>query len=517
VSPQAGSRARTTGNRKPLHPLVIAAISLFVCVSVTYYAFAQEVPLISNPFTLHALVNNSVAVRADSPVRIAGIDVGKVQTVTPGQGQSSQINFTMDDNGLPVHTDATIRIKDRLFLEGGYYLELDTGSPSAPIAPDGYTIPMAQTQSPVQFYQLLSAANAPARAGLEQLLNTINQGLGGYDANGTALPNSGAVGLKQTVPQLTPALKDIAWITRALHSRPGDVRTLLTTASDVTSTLQASDPQLGDLVTGLRRVAGALAGTDGSLAQSLSGLDRTLQDTPSSLTAVDASLPPVASLAVALDPSLKLAPPVLDGLTTAVTELNAIVAPAERGRLLTTLKATFQQFPNLLTQLGTVFPLTKQVNDCLRTHITPVLTSVVPDGSLSSGRPVWQDFVHSLGNLASAGQNFDANGNWQRFLLGAGTNLLGGLGSIPVVGQLTGTAPSGGGSIQGSRPTWVGDLAPDVFQPGVACTSQTAPALKSDTAASDFHVVGPAPAARQLSLQQLKRAMAAAARSAGGH
>jgi hypothetical protein len=149
--------------------------------------------------------------------------------------------------------------------------------------------------------------------------------------------------------------------------------------------------------------------------------------------------------------------------------------------------------------------------------VTPVLSTVVQDGSLSSGRPVWQDFVHALSNLASSGQNFDANGNWQRFLEGAGTNLLGGLGSIPVVGQLTGTAPSGGGSIQGSRPAWVGDLAPNVFQPGVPCTSQTAPALRSNTAAPDVRAVGAAPAASPLSLQQLRRVIARAAKSAGGH
>ena len=82
----------------------------------------------------YAVVNNSVNVRQDSPVRIAGIDVGTVSGASRRTGQTSKIAFTMRRNGLPVHTDATIRIRDRLFLEGGYYLELDPGSPSAPVA-----------------------------------------------------------------------------------------------------------------------------------------------------------------------------------------------------------------------------------------------------------------------------------------------------------------------------------------------------------------------------------------------
>lgn len=66
------------------------------------------------------MVNNSVNVRQDSPVRIAGIDVGVVSGVSPA-GNASRISFTVDDNGLPLHSDATVRIRTRLFLEGGYY------------------------------------------------------------------------------------------------------------------------------------------------------------------------------------------------------------------------------------------------------------------------------------------------------------------------------------------------------------------------------------------------------------
>lgn len=512
-----GTRSAAGGrrNRGP-HPITIALVAIAIVLFITYYAFAQQIPFVSHPFRLHALVTNSVAVRADSPVRIAGIDVGTVQGVSPA-GRSSSIELTVDGNGLPIHRDATITIRDRLFLEGGYYLELDPGSPSAPTLNSGETIPQSQTRTPVQFYQVLSTLNAPARTSLENLLNTLNDSLSSIDSHGNPVPRPGVFGLKRTIPLLTPVLKDVALISRGLRGTgPGDVQTLLSSASDVTTTLQQSSPQLADLLTSLNRVAGALASTDGSLAQSISALDQTLRVAPSSLSAVDRALSPVGQLGAALDPSLKLAPPLLDGLNRAVTELAAVVAPGERDRLLTALKAAFQQFPFLVTQLGTVFPVTKNVTDCLQSHVTPVLTSAVKDGALSSGRPVWQDFVHALVGLAGQGSNFDANGHWDRFTEGVGTNTLAGLGTLPLVGQLVGDVPSAGSNLQGARPAWVGDLTNDVYQPGVPCTTQATPNLTAVTAAPDLRSAGSGPPVSQSTVSSLVRTLQRALTQAGG-
>jgi hypothetical protein len=368
-----------------------------------------------------------------------------------------------------------------LFLEGGYYLELDPGSPSAPTLHDGDTIPMSQTSTPVQFYNVLSTFDVAARASLRQLLDTLNQGFSPQP--GHPLSDSGAGGFKSAIPQLTPTMKDIAWVTRALRgTRAGDVERLLSSASQVTGTLSAS--------------SAALASADGALAQSVSGLDQTLQAAPPALDAIDHSLPPLVNLAVALDPSLKVAPPILDSLTNTVQQLAAVVAPAARGPLLASLKATFEQFPALLTELGSAFPIGKQVTDCLRTHVVPTLQKQVPDGPLSTGRPAWQDFVHFLPNVAGATGSFDANGPYTRTLAGAGSNSLTGgtLGNLPGIGQIVGSAPPGNGSLLGARPSWIGDLTPGDFRPDVSCASQRLPSLAAPTHAPDLTTVAaPAP------------------------
>ena len=65
-------RSATPGRRRRrLHPLAISLIAIAATVFVIFYAFNQGLPFVHH-FTLYALVNNSVNVRADSPVRIAG-------------------------------------------------------------------------------------------------------------------------------------------------------------------------------------------------------------------------------------------------------------------------------------------------------------------------------------------------------------------------------------------------------------------------------------------------------------
>lgn len=467
--------------RHRVHPLAIAAIVILAAIAITFYAFNRGLPFVHR-FTLYALVDDSVNVRAGSPVRIAGIDVGSVEGVTAA-GDASRIQFTVGSTGLPVHRDATVRIRDRLFLEGSYYLELDPGTPAAPDLRDGDTIPLSQTSSPVQFYEVLSTFDVATRTDLVSLTRSLDE----------AFTGSGAAGLKRAIPELTPVFKDTAIVSRALRgTQPGDVARLLGSASQVTGTLAGSSAQLTDLFHGLNVSSAALASSDGALAQSIAGVDQTIRALPPALSAIDRALPPVAGLARALTPSLGVAPPILDRLNGTVGQLAAVLAPAERGPLLSSLKAVFEQVPQLQRELAISFPAGRKVTDCLLSNVIPVLRETVPDGPLSTGRPVWQDFLHFLPGIAGASGNFDANGPYTRTLLGAGTNSLtgGSLGTLPIVGQLVGAAPAGSGSLLGARPAWIGDLTPADFRPDAPCAAQKVPSLNSPVAPPDFHPTG---------------------------
>jgi virulence factor Mce-like protein len=479
MSPTRG-KSRVRRHRRRLHPLAVAALVIAAAGAITFYAFNRGVPF-AHHFTLNGLFTNSVNVRGGDPVRIGGIDVGQVSAVT-ADGQDSQIEMALSPSALPIHRDATIQIRDRLFLEGSYYLELDPGTPSAPRIDDGAMLPVSQTSSPVQFFQLLSTFNLPTRSALTGTVNEVAQGLGAPP--GSSRDESGAAGLKATAAQLPPLLADTAIVTNAFRgTAQGDVERLLSSTAQVANTLASSDDQLADLVRGLGTTSAALTASDGSLAKTVSGLDQTLRAAPAALSAVNGALPPVSSLAVTLDPSLRLAPPLLDRVASTAQQLAAALAPARRGPLVTSLRATFQELPAILSQLAGAFPIGKQLTECLQTHVVPILRQRVPDGSLSTGRPVWQDFVHFLGGVAGASGSFDADGPYTRFLAGAGDNTLSGT----FDGQsLLATAPPGGQALEGSRPSWVGPLSSSDFRPDVPCTSQKLPSLTSATVSPDL-------------------------------
>ena len=66
-------------------------------------------------------------------MRIAGVNVGKVVKVERMDGDSDMVKVTMEmkDEGLPIHKDATAKIRSRIFLEGNFFVELSPGTPNA--------------------------------------------------------------------------------------------------------------------------------------------------------------------------------------------------------------------------------------------------------------------------------------------------------------------------------------------------------------------------------------------------
>ncbi len=76
----------------------------------------------------------------------------------------------IENGGLPIHADATVKIRPRTFLEGNWFVELKPGSPSSPTVSSGYTIPISQTSDPVQLDQVLDALNSDTRENLQNFL-----------------------------------------------------------------------------------------------------------------------------------------------------------------------------------------------------------------------------------------------------------------------------------------------------------------------------------------------------------
>ena len=168
TAPGQGLRRADLPQGQPAAPDRNALILIALLIAGTYLAWTKSLPF-TPEYELHAVFQNSANIRKDSPVRIAGVNVGKV-TSTRSVGDVSEVTFTVDDSGQPIHDDAQVEIRPRIFLEGNFFLDVKSGSPSAPALPDGGTIPITQTSTAVQLDQILTSLQAPDRENLQKLL-----------------------------------------------------------------------------------------------------------------------------------------------------------------------------------------------------------------------------------------------------------------------------------------------------------------------------------------------------------
>src|SRR5262249_19569500 len=120
-----------------------------------------------------ATVRSGNEMHARTPVRVAGVNVGSVTGVRTAPGGNAVITMSLDDSALPIHRDATLKIRPRIFLEGNFFVDLKPGSPSAPDMPSGGMVPLANTATPVQLDQILSTLDSPTRADLLRFVHGL--------------------------------------------------------------------------------------------------------------------------------------------------------------------------------------------------------------------------------------------------------------------------------------------------------------------------------------------------------
>jgi phospholipid/cholesterol/gamma-HCH transport system substrate-binding protein len=147
-------------------PVTAGAILAVVLIAVTYFGFTKHIPF-THGYRLQAVFESANNVRPGSPVRIAGVNVGKVKKVErAGTSDAAVVTMELDDKALPIHKDATLKIRPRIFLEGNFFVDLKPGTPSSPTLSDNDRIPMTQTSRPVQLDEVLTSLQYDARVDL---------------------------------------------------------------------------------------------------------------------------------------------------------------------------------------------------------------------------------------------------------------------------------------------------------------------------------------------------------------
>jgi phospholipid/cholesterol/gamma-HCH transport system substrate-binding protein len=421
-------------DRRGANPLTVGLLVLALAAIVTYAGFAKHVPF-THGFRVKAVFVNANNVRPNSPVRIAGVNIGKVKSVTAykgGDGNMSLVTMEIDKAGLPIHKDATLKVRPRIFLEGNEFVDLSPGTPSAPTIDDGDTLPSTQTAAPVQFDQVLTALQSDTREDLKQLLEGYGTALT-YEP--TAADDVGqdpdvkgetaARSLNDSLDYAPDALRNASIVNEAfLGLQQHDLSGLVFNTGKVTKALSTNEQSLKDFVTNFNTTLGALASEQSNLKRSIALLGPTLEHTDSALTHLNASFPNTRAFAKEILPGVRETPATIDAAEPWIAQARKLVSPAELGGLTKELKPTTVDLARLVEGSITALPQADLVSQCVTHTILPTGDVKITDGQFTSNEENYKEFWYAMVGLAGESQNFDGNGHYVRFAVGGGAETI---------------------------------------------------------------------------------------------
>ncbi len=447
--------------------LWIGTVVVAVLVAATFLVFVG-IPL-GGSFELRGEFSSTNQLRPGSPVRLGGVDIGRVDSIERGPQNTSIANLRIDDEAEKIRTDARLAILPRLALEGNAYVDLAPGSPGGPRVRDGATIPLGRTSVAVQLDQVLDVFDAPARIAFKRTVAELATGLGA--GRGEGPDKSGAAALRRVTRELHGSLGDVSAVASSLQgTRRGDLGGAVRATGDFAGQLALQPEVLADSVANYNRVVATVADRDRQLRAGLRGLDSLFRSAPSRLAAVDAALPKLTRFADALRPSLRAAPGTLRSGTRAARQLSGLVAPSELPGLLSDLAPASEALPRFATRTRTLAAQLTPLARCISRNVVPTFDEVVPDGPHTTGDPAWQDLLHAAGNLASFSNTFDGNGTALR--LGTQLSEAGFTARLP-----DGTNLYGAGQPVGISPVPLRDPNRMARRPDVPCTENALPDL----------------------------------------
>jgi ABC-type transporter Mla subunit MlaD len=465
--------------------LFVAALVLF-CV----FVFTKANPF-SNPYELKATFANASNIRPKSPVRIAGVEVGKIKSIESAGGESTAATVTMEinDNGLPIHKDAYLKIRPRIFLEGNFFVDLQPGSPGAPELKSGSTIGMTQTDAPVQIDQVLTTLQKDTRGNLQKLLQGYGDSIYGDPAPGedadqdpSTKGERAAKSLNDSLKYSPDALRGTAIANEALlGTQPHDLSKLIAGLQQTSAKLVTREDALKGLITNFNLTTAAFASESGNLRQTIALLPRVLDRARPALNSLNASFPPTRAFAREILPGVRETPATINASFPWLAQARALVSPAELQGLVRDLRPATASLSAVTNDTIRLLPQVDLVNRCFTNIILPTGDYKIQDGFLTTGLENYKEFWQAMTSLSGEGQNFDGNGPYVRFQTGGGTNLLS-------TGN-SGTGPQGGSGPQlfgnfplqpiGSRPARPATKPP--YNRKKACYTNTRPDLNSAT------------------------------------
>lgn len=343
----------------------VVALGTFFVLSLVYTGYLLNKAGVEAPFSnaeSYTLsfetpdADNAIAV---GDVKLAGIDAGKIQSVTREHGKAHMV-VGLDPKAVPLHQGVSVRIGAKS-LAGESYIDVRDGH-GAPL-PGGTHLPPQAVQPGVQLRDIVQSLDPKTRTSLGSLIRTAGAGTAGSKEDvANAMNGLGHLGRQgyTAVDAISAQSKDLTELAQqtntvldALNTGQGQVATLVGNAQQLTSATSGQQKSVADSV------------------QRLPGVLNSTQRATGKLRELSTSVGPVAK-------DLKESAPYLN---TTLQQLPATTRDL-RG-LLPDLTGTLNQAPDTLQRVPAtaqdVSALVPQARSAM-TQLNPMLSYVKPYG-----------------------------------------------------------------------------------------------------------------------------------------
>lgn len=242
--------------------LTLGTVAAVVIAGVLWWLFDNY-----NTTKITAYFDKSIGIYEGSEVRILGVPVGKVDSVTP-QGEQVKVTMHVDrDYDVPADAKAA-QITPSVVADR--YIQLTPVYKGGPKMPRNATIPRDRTATPVEVDRLYKS--------IEDLSNALGPNGANKDGALNDLVRTGAQNLSGNGDALANSLTQLSHAARTLSDSRGDIFDTIKNLQVFVHTLAVNDQQVREFNTQLADLAGFLSGERENLGQALNLLSVALGD-----------------------------------------------------------------------------------------------------------------------------------------------------------------------------------------------------------------------------------------------
>jgi virulence factor Mce-like protein len=478
-----GERRIPRKDRRGASPVVVGLIALVIIGIGTYLGFTKDIPL-TKGYRVSAVFESATSIRPNSPVRIAGVNVGKVKKIERYQDTDmALVEMEITDAGLPIHKDATMKIRPRIFLEGNFFVDLQPGTPGSPVLEDGDTIRVTQTSTPVQFYDLLTALQSDTREDLQTLLEEYGRALKGAPAESDRLGGpdpftrgeTASESLNDTLDDAPDALRGASIINEAfLGTEEHDLSKAIAGLQKVTAALGRNENVLQSWVETFNQTLAIFADERENVGATLRELRDVIPRADRTFAALNRAFPSVRAFSREILPGVRETPDTIEAQLPWIKQVRGLLRPTELRGLARELSPAARDLAVASDASISLLPNQDRFARCLTQVVLPTgdIKITEPEGrkQFETGVENYKEFWYTMAALAGEGQNFDGNGQMVRFQVGGGSNTLStGRSNFGTANQFFNPAVAP----LGTRPTFPGKRPP--YRPDVQCATNQIP------------------------------------------